>query len=304
MPGSQLLSPVAHSRRWASRFGILEIRRLPGAPGNSWTNTIKTLSTQAADVVVLCCITWPDWYDEEQERARQDLSALAQRHRCVIALTARWPDGYSSVPGIYDLLVPQDIESTFAPYLDNDDRRLLDLVLCDRREIDESRMPREYRLVDVLGARLAGALTVEALAARPGDLLREAALCLDETPTERLLKAVQSTGADLAGAWVSVGFSTDLDRHATKVMHSLCSPNVLTQLAPSRLGSGTTNTETVSISFGTPAAICRPWDIRVFYDVTETTVEVLAIVPKAQAQAWLATKGTPTSSGGAGAGKG
>ena len=69
MPGSQLLSPVAHSRRWASRFGILAIRRLPGASGNSWTNTIKTLSTQAADVVVLCCITWPDWYDEEQERA-------------------------------------------------------------------------------------------------------------------------------------------------------------------------------------------------------------------------------------------
>jgi mRNA-degrading endonuclease RelE of RelBE toxin-antitoxin system len=48
----------------------------------------------------------------------------------------------------------------------------------------------------------------------------------------------------------------------------------------------------------------RVGDIRVFYDVTETTVEVLAIVPKAQAQAWLAAKGTPTPSGGAGAGKG
>ena len=28
-------------------------------------------------------------------------------------------------------------------------------------------------------------------------------------------------------------------------------------------------------------------EIRVFYDVTETTVEVLAIVGKAEAQAWL-----------------
>ena len=28
-------------------------------------------------------------------------------------------------------------------------------------------------------------------------------------------------------------------------------------------------------------------DIRVFYDVTENTVEVLAIVPKSEASAWL-----------------
>jgi mRNA interferase RelE/StbE len=28
-------------------------------------------------------------------------------------------------------------------------------------------------------------------------------------------------------------------------------------------------------------------DVRVFYDVTETVVEVLAIVPKSEAQAWL-----------------
>jgi mRNA-degrading endonuclease RelE of RelBE toxin-antitoxin system len=34
-------------------------------------------------------------------------------------------------------------------------------------------------------------------------------------------------------------------------------------------------------------------DIRVFYDVTETQVEVLAIVTKAEAQAWLDEQGTP-----------
>jgi mRNA-degrading endonuclease RelE of RelBE toxin-antitoxin system len=48
----------------------------------------------------------------------------------------------------------------------------------------------------------------------------------------------------------------------------------------------------------------RVGDIRVFYDVTETAVEVLAIVPKAQAQAWLAGKGTPGPGGGVGAGEG
>lgn len=32
-------------------------------------------------------------------------------------------------------------------------------------------------------------------------------------------------------------------------------------------------------------------DIRVFYDVTQTRVEILAIIPKAQAEAWLAQKG-------------
>lgn len=48
----------------------------------------------------------------------------------------------------------------------------------------------------------------------------------------------------------------------------------------------------------------RVGDIRVFYDVTETTVEVLAIVPKAQADAWLAEKGTPGAGGGVGAGEG
>jgi len=32
----------------------------------------------------------------------------------------------------------------------------------------------------------------------------------------------------------------------------------------------------------------RVGDVRVFYDVTDATVEVLAIVPKAEAEAWLA----------------
>jgi mRNA interferase RelE/StbE len=48
----------------------------------------------------------------------------------------------------------------------------------------------------------------------------------------------------------------------------------------------------------------RVGDIRVFYDDTETTVHVLAIVPKAQAQAWLEEEGTPGPGGGAGAGEG
>jgi mRNA interferase RelE/StbE len=36
----------------------------------------------------------------------------------------------------------------------------------------------------------------------------------------------------------------------------------------------------------------RVGDIRVFYDVTETQVQVLAIVTKAEAQRWLETQGT------------
>src|SRR5713226_3771168 len=39
----------------------------------------------------------------------------------------------------------------------------------------------------------------------------------------------------------------------------------------------------------------RVGDIRVFYDVTETQVQVLAIVTKADAQAWLDEQGTPTA---------
>ena len=37
----------------------------------------------------------------------------------------------------------------------------------------------------------------------------------------------------------------------------------------------------------------RVGDIRVFYDVTEAQVQVLAIVTKAEAQAWLDERGTP-----------
>ena len=48
-------------------------------------------------------------------------------------------------------------------------------------------------------------------------------------------------------------------------------------------------------------------DIRVFYDVTETAVEVLAIVTKAEAQAWLDQAGTReegTARGRSGSGEG
>jgi hypothetical protein len=41
-------------------------------------------------------------------------------------------------------------------------------------------------------------------------------------------------------------------------------------------------------------------EIRVFYDVTETKVNVLAIVPRAQAQAWLDEEGTSAQESGAG----
>ncbi|MGZ3409497.1 MAG: type II toxin-antitoxin system RelE family toxin [Xanthobacteraceae bacterium] len=34
-------------------------------------------------------------------------------------------------------------------------------------------------------------------------------------------------------------------------------------------------------------------DVRVFYDVTETTVQILAIVAKPEAQSWLARHGNP-----------
>ena len=43
-------------------------------------------------------------------------------------------------------------------------------------------------------------------------------------------------------------------------------------------------------------------DIRVFYDVTETAVEILAIIEKQEAQAWLDQEGTPGESGGPGQG--
>jgi mRNA-degrading endonuclease RelE of RelBE toxin-antitoxin system len=48
----------------------------------------------------------------------------------------------------------------------------------------------------------------------------------------------------------------------------------------------------------------RVGETRVFYDVTETQVNVLAIVSKADAQAWLDEQGTPTSPSGPGQGEG
>ena len=41
-------------------------------------------------------------------------------------------------------------------------------------------------------------------------------------------------------------------------------------------------------------------DTRVFYDITEETVEILAIVSKAEAQDWLDTEGTPDERSGTG----
>jgi mRNA-degrading endonuclease RelE of RelBE toxin-antitoxin system len=48
----------------------------------------------------------------------------------------------------------------------------------------------------------------------------------------------------------------------------------------------------------------RVGETRVFYDVTDETVEVLAIVAKKQAQAWLSGRGTPAPESGAGEGEG
>ena len=48
----------------------------------------------------------------------------------------------------------------------------------------------------------------------------------------------------------------------------------------------------------------RVGDIRVFYDVTETQVQVLAIVTKVEAEAWLEEQGTPDPEGSEGGGAG
>src|SRR6266481_7794 len=45
-------------------------------------------------------------------------------------------------------------------------------------------------------------------------------------------------------------------------------------------------------------------EVRVFYDVTEETVEVLAIVSKAEAAAWLAEEAIPATPSGSGQGEG
>ena len=48
----------------------------------------------------------------------------------------------------------------------------------------------------------------------------------------------------------------------------------------------------------------RVGEVRVFYDVTKEAVEVLAIVTKEQAQAWLDSEGVSTEEGGPGGGQG
>ena len=45
-------------------------------------------------------------------------------------------------------------------------------------------------------------------------------------------------------------------------------------------------------------------ETRVFYDVSKTAVEVLAIVSKARAQQWLEAKGSPSAPGRPGQGEG
>lgn len=48
----------------------------------------------------------------------------------------------------------------------------------------------------------------------------------------------------------------------------------------------------------------RVGEMRVFYDVKEQTVEVLAIVAKGEAEAWLQEEGVPHTEGGASEGEG
>ena len=48
----------------------------------------------------------------------------------------------------------------------------------------------------------------------------------------------------------------------------------------------------------------RVGEVRVFYDIAEQHVQVLAVVSKAQADAWLKEKGAPDEEGGAGQGQG
>jgi mRNA interferase RelE/StbE len=48
----------------------------------------------------------------------------------------------------------------------------------------------------------------------------------------------------------------------------------------------------------------RVGEVRVFYDVTSQTVEILAIVTKAEAASWLAEHGTPDAPGSSSGGEG
>jgi mRNA-degrading endonuclease RelE of RelBE toxin-antitoxin system len=45
-------------------------------------------------------------------------------------------------------------------------------------------------------------------------------------------------------------------------------------------------------------------EVRVFYDVAQETVHVLAVVSKAQAEAWLKAQGAPSQTGGTREGEG
>ena len=49
-----------------------------------------------------------------------------------------------------------------------------------------------------------------------------------------------------------------------------------------------------------PQCRLRVGEVIVFYDVSSTAVEVLAIITKAEATRWLAAHGTPDPPGGAG----
>jgi len=55
---------------------------------------------------------------------------------------------------------------------------------------------------------------------------------------------------------------------------------------------------------GQPQFRLRVGEIRVFYDVTEAEVQVLAIVSKDQAQEWLDQQGVPAPPGGLGESEG
>jgi mRNA-degrading endonuclease RelE of RelBE toxin-antitoxin system len=48
----------------------------------------------------------------------------------------------------------------------------------------------------------------------------------------------------------------------------------------------------------------RVGEMRVFYDVTEAEVHVLAVISKSEAQAWLDDQGIPAPAGGPGKGEG
>jgi mRNA-degrading endonuclease RelE of RelBE toxin-antitoxin system len=76
-------------------------------------------------------------------------------------------------------------------------------------------------------------------------------------------------------------------------LHLRCEPTKLSKSRIKRLRG-----------FDQPQYRLRVGEIRVFYDVTETEVQVLAIASKAEAQAWLDEQGTPSSPGGPGQSEG